>query len=42
VPAESFTKRTIQVYKDTPDKIDYLQPHYPFVEDPELRFTKFE
>ncbi|QKG91342.1 hypothetical protein HPS36_00240 [Halorubrum salinarum] len=45
VPAESVTERAIQVHKDNPDKrliVHYLQPHYPFVEDPELRFTKFE
>jgi hypothetical protein len=45
VPAESVTEKAIQVHKDNPNKrliVHYLQPHYPFVEDPELRFTKFE
>lgn len=45
VPAESVTEKAIQVHKENPDKrlvVHYLQPHYPFVEDPELRFTKFE
>jgi hypothetical protein len=45
VPAEVVTEAAIAAYENDPDKrliVHYLQPHYPFVEDPELRFTGFE
>ena len=45
VPAEPVTEAAIETYKANPGKrliVHYLQPHYPFIEDPDLRFTRFE
>lgn len=45
VPAELVTEAAIDAYEANPEKrliVHYLQPHYPFVKDPELRFTRFE
>lgn len=45
VPAEAVTEAAIEVHESNPDKrliVHYLQPHYPFVDDPDLRFTRFE
>lgn len=45
VSAESVTEAAIETHEANPDKrliVHYLQPHYPFVENPELRFTQFE
>lgn len=45
VPAESVTEAAVQVHEEHPNKrlvVHYLQPHYPFVDDPDLRFTTFE
>jgi hypothetical protein len=45
VPAEAVTKAAVRVREEHPNKrliVHYLQPHYPFINDPELRFTTFE
>lgn len=45
VPAEPITEAAIEAHKAHPDKrlvVHYLQPHYPFVQDPELQFTSFQ
>lgn len=45
VPAEPVTEAAIETYEANPNKrlvVHYLQPHYPFVKDPELRFTRFD
>jgi hypothetical protein len=45
VPAETVTAAAIDAHEAHPEDrlvVHYLQPHYPFVEDPELRFTGFE
>lgn len=45
VPAQAVTEAAINAYESNPDKrliVHYLQPHYPFVKDPHLRFTRFE
>lgn len=45
VPAEAVTEAAIEAHQANPDKrlvVHYLQPHYPFVEDPDLRFTRFD
>ena len=44
VPAEPITEAAIEANKANPNKrliVHYLQPHYPFVKDPDLRFTRF-
>jgi len=45
VPAEAVTEAAVRVHEEHPDKrlvVHYLQPHYPFIDDPGLRFTTFE
>lgn len=45
VPARPVTEAAIEIYESNPDKrliVHYLQPHYPFVKNPDLRFTRFE
>lgn len=45
VPAEAVTDAAVRVHEEQPNKrliIHYLQPHYPFINDPDLRFTTFE
>jgi len=45
VPAQPVTEAAIEAYGSNPEKrliVHYLQPHYPFVKDPDLRFTRFE
>jgi len=45
VPAEAVTESAVRVREEHPNKrliVHYLQPHYPFIDDPELRFTTFE
>lgn len=45
VPAQAVTEVAINAYESNPDKrliVHYLQPHYPFIKDPDLRFTRFE
>lgn len=44
VPAPSVTEAALEAHEADPDKrlvVHYLQPHYPFVEDPELRYADF-
>lgn len=44
VPAEAVTDAALQARREFPDKrliVHYLQPHYPFVNDPDMRFTNF-
>lgn len=44
VPAEAVTEKALEVHQAHPDKrlvLHYLQPHYPFVEDPDLQFATF-
>jgi hypothetical protein len=42
VPAEAVTEAAIEAREAHPNKrlvVHYVQPHYPFVRDPELQFT---
>jgi len=44
VPPESVTEAAIEARKKYPDKrliVHYIQPHYPFIGNPGLRYTTF-
>lgn len=44
VPPEPVTEAAISARKRHPEKrliVHYLQPHYPFLEDPQLRYAEF-
>lgn len=44
VPPEPVTKAAIEAREEFPDKrliVHYMQPHYPFIGYPELRYTTF-
>ena len=44
VPPEPVTEAAIEARKEYPDKrliVHYMQPHYPFIGFPELRYTTF-
>lgn len=45
VDASTVTDNAIRAHKDSPNKrliVHYMQPHYPFVRHPDLRFTSFQ
>lgn len=42
IPAEAVTEAAIESHEEYPEKrqvVHYMQPHYPFVRDPDLQFT---
>ena len=45
VPAEPLTEAALEARATHPEKrlvVHYMQPHYPFVTDPEMRYTQFD
>lgn len=44
VPADAVTAAAVETHRAYPDKrqvVHYIQPHYPFVRDPDLQFTNW-
>ncbi|MFC7156187.1 hypothetical protein ACFQPA_12110 [Halomarina halobia] len=44
IPADAVTEAAIEAHEAYPDKrivVHYMQPHYPFVRDPDLQFTNW-